>query len=435
MEYVPGRTLKQVITDTAPLSAEDAVRYAGQALDGLAAAHSVGIVHRDIKPQNLIVRDDGTLKVADFGVARSADETVLTEHGSVIGTADYISPEQARGAPAGAASDLYSVGVMLFEMLTGSLPFTGEVPLAIANQHVRTPAPPVRQLNPAVAAPLARVVERALSKQPSRRYGSAAEMQAALTGPPAVEPAPTLIAPTVQIPAPAPTHVLPPPPPTRIMPPAPHRHGRGRRLTMRHGLAALGAVVALAGVAFVLTAGGGDGTPPLVPLPKVIGMRVATAKSALLERGFDVRVGARRHSDQPIGTVTVIRPAGATAARGAMVTLTASSGPRQVVVPSVTGLSQADATAELQRQGFVVHPGMAYDASVPAGSVNGTTPAGASPAVVHSAILLTISAGPAPVAPAPAPPAEPAPPGGPKDKHKYKHGGKHQDSQQNQQRD
>ena len=127
-------------------------------LDGLAAAHAVGIVHRDIKPQNLIVRDDGTLKVADFGVARSADETVLTQLGSVIGTADYISPEQARGEIATPPSDLYSLGVVLFEMLTGTLPFTGELPVAVANQHVSTPAPSLQQANPAVPAALANVV-------------------------------------------------------------------------------------------------------------------------------------------------------------------------------------------------------------------------------------------------------------------------------------
>ena len=119
MEYVAGRTLKQIIADNAPLAPGDAIAYACQVLDGLAAAHAVGIVHRDIKPQNLIVRDDGTLKVADFGVARSADETVLTQLGSVIGTADYISPEQARGEIATPPSDLYSLGVVLFEMLTG----------------------------------------------------------------------------------------------------------------------------------------------------------------------------------------------------------------------------------------------------------------------------------------------------------------------------
>ena len=103
-------------------------------------------MHRDIKPQNLIVRDDGTLKVADFGVARSADETVLTQHGSVIGTAEYLSPEQARGEIATPSSDLYSLGIVLFEMLTGTLPFTGELAVAVANQHVaRSGAVPVRR--------------------------------------------------------------------------------------------------------------------------------------------------------------------------------------------------------------------------------------------------------------------------------------------------
>ena len=177
MEYVPGRTVKQIIAQGAPLSPAVAVKYACQALDGLAAAHATGIVHRDIKSQNLLVREDDTLKVADFGVARSAQETVLTQHGSVIGTADYIAPEQAQGAPAVAASDLYSLGVVLFEMLTGRLPFTGELALAVANQHALTPAPPVREFNPAVPKALARVVDQALNKESRRRCQSAGEMR------------------------------------------------------------------------------------------------------------------------------------------------------------------------------------------------------------------------------------------------------------------
>jgi serine/threonine-protein kinase len=420
MEYVSGRTLKELITAGAPFSAEAAVGYASQVLDGLAAAHSVGIIHRDIKPQNLMVRDDGTLKVADFGVARSADETVLTQHGSVIGTADYISPEQARGVAAGAASDLYSVGVVLFEMLTGRVPFTGEVPLAIANQHVGTPPPSVRELNPAVPLPLARVVERALSKQPSRRYGSAAEMKAALATP-AAEPAPRIVAPTGHVPAAEPTRVMPPPP-TEVMPATTRRApATGRRLTRRHGFAALGAGVALAGAAFVLTAGDGGGPPPLVSLPKVVGTPVASAKSALLEGGFDVRVGAKRHSDRPAGTVAGVRPTAASARRGALITLIPSSGPAQVVVPAVTGFSQAAATAELQRRGLVVEPTTAYS-TAPAGSAIGTTPTAGDAVAPHSAISLTISAGPAPVVPVGPEPAgaKPTPPGHTKDKHKDK---------------
>jgi serine/threonine-protein kinase len=420
MEYVPGRTLKELITLGAPLAADAAVRYATQALDGLAAAHSLGIVHRDVKPQNLIVRDDGTLKVADFGVARSAGETVLTQHGAVIGTADYISPEQARGASAGPASDLYSLGVVLFEMLTGSLPFTGEVPLAIANQHVGTPAPSIREVNPAVPAPLAGVVERALSKEPSGRYGSAAAMKAALTAPPSADDAPTIVAPTAHIPAQAPTRVSPPHP-TEVMSPATHvAPARGRRLTRRHWLAALGAAVALAGALFVLSAGDGDGAPPLVSLPKVVGMPVATARSALLEDGFDVRVGAKRHAGRPAGTVDAVRPAAASAARGALITIIPSSGPRPVVVPAVTGFSQAAATAELERRGLVVHPSTAY-ASSPAGTAVATAPAAGTAADPHSSISLVISAGPEPVAP-----PEPTPPGQAKDKHRDKPGKKHE---------
>ena len=301
-------------------------------------------------------------------------------------------------------------------MLTGTLPFTGEVPLAIASQHVSAPAPAIRQINPAVPASLARAVERALSKEPSRRYGSAAAMKAALTDPPAAAHARTLIAPTSHTPAPAPTCVMPPVP-TAVMSPATQlASARGNRLTRRHGLAAVGALVALAGATFVLTTRGEDGAPPLVGLPKLVGMPITTARSALLEGGFGVRVGAKRHSDQQAGTVAGVRPGGASAARGALITLIPSSGPAQVVVPVVTGFSLAAATAELERLGFVVQSSTAY-ASAPAGTAVGTAPAAGTSVSPRSSISLTISAGPEPVVP-----AKPMPPGKAKDKH---HGKKH----------
>jgi serine/threonine-protein kinase len=210
-----------------------------------------------------------------------------------------------------------------------------------------------------------------------------------------------------------------PPAPTEVMsPPTQLAPVRGGRLTRRHGLAALGVLVALAGAAFVVTAGGGDGAPPLVGLPKVVGMPVTTARSALLESGFDVRVGAKRQSDQPAGTVAGVRPAGASAARGALVTLIPSSGPVQVVVPAVTGFSLAAATAELERLGFVVQSSTAY-ASAPAGTAVGTVPVAGTPVAPHSSISLTISAGPEPIVP-----AKPMPPGKTKDKHPGKKHGK-----------
>ena len=250
-----------------------------------------------------------------------------------------------------------------------------------------------------------------MSKEPSRRYGSAAEMKAALTGALAADPARTLIASTSHTPAPAPTRVMPPPPTEVKSPKTRLTPARGRRLTRRHGLAALGAVAALTGAALVLTAGGGDDAPPLVGLPKVVGMPVATARSTLQAGGFDVRVGTKRHSDRPNGTVAAIRPAGASATRGALITLIPSSGPATLVVPAVTGLSKEAATAELERQGLVVQANTSY-ASAPAGTAVDTTPTAGTAVAPHSSISLTISRGLEPVAP-----AERVPPGQLKDKH------------------
>src|SRR5216117_2869464 len=175
MEYLDGRTLKELILSRGPTPIPVAIDYTRQILAALSFAHRNGIVHRDIKPHNVVVGPDGRLKVTDFGIARSGGTSQMTEAGSIIGTAQYLSPEQARGAPVDQRSDIYSVGIVLYEMLTGSVPFTGDTPLEIAMKHLSaTPMPPSEKREE-VPHELDSIVLRALAKDPADRYRSAEE--------------------------------------------------------------------------------------------------------------------------------------------------------------------------------------------------------------------------------------------------------------------
>src|SRR5437762_7219665 len=179
MEYLDGRSLKELIVSRGSAPIRTAIEYARQLLGAIGFAHRHGIVHRDIKPHNVLVGPEGRLKVTDFGIARSG-ASQMTEVGSIIGTAQYLSPEQARGAPVDQTSDLYSLGVVLFELLTGQVPFTGDTPLEIAMKHLsETPKAP-SELRPEVPHDLDLVVLRALAKDPADRYESAEEMDADL---------------------------------------------------------------------------------------------------------------------------------------------------------------------------------------------------------------------------------------------------------------
>jgi serine/threonine protein kinase/beta-lactam-binding protein with PASTA domain len=173
MEYVQGSDLKSLILRYAPLPIEQAVPIAEAVANGLDTAHRVGLVHRDIKPQNVIVGEHGQVKITDFGIAKSAMSTAMTETGVTFGTADYISPEQARGQPATPRSDIYALGVTLYEMLTGRLPFTGDSSIAVAMQHVTNEPPPPRMYNPRIPVQLEAIVLRALNKEPDARPPSA----------------------------------------------------------------------------------------------------------------------------------------------------------------------------------------------------------------------------------------------------------------------
>src|SRR3954451_24475156 len=179
MEYLEGRSLKEEIVEDGPLPPPKAIDYALQILQALRFAHRNGVVHRDIKPHNIIVGPDGRLKVTDFGIAR-AGASQMTEVGSIIGTAQYLSPEQARGQQVRPPADLYSLGVVLYEMLTGRVPFDGDSAVAIAMKHVSENPRPPSQLNPSIPPALEQVVLPALAKDPALRYQSADEMAADL---------------------------------------------------------------------------------------------------------------------------------------------------------------------------------------------------------------------------------------------------------------
>ncbi len=179
-EHVEGETLKQLIRREGPLEIPEAIAYAIEIARALGAAHERLIVHRDVKPQNVLVSQEGGAKITDFGIARTLSEDGLTAAGRVLGTTDYVSPEQALGEPVTGQSDLYSLGIVLFEMLTGDVPFHGESPVMVAMKHVREDMPDVQHLRPDLSAATAAVLDRATAKDLTFRYADAATMIAAL---------------------------------------------------------------------------------------------------------------------------------------------------------------------------------------------------------------------------------------------------------------
>jgi eukaryotic-like serine/threonine-protein kinase len=179
-EYVAGSTLKDAIRHDGPLEIPQALAYAIEIARALGAAHERHIVHRDVKPHNVLISEEGAAKITDFGIARTLTEEGLTMAGRVLGTTDYVSPEQALGQPVTGQSDLYSLGVVLFEMLTGQVPFHGDSPVAVAMKHVREQIPDVQELRPDLSAATAAVIDRAVCKDLARRYPDAATMAAEL---------------------------------------------------------------------------------------------------------------------------------------------------------------------------------------------------------------------------------------------------------------
>jgi serine/threonine-protein kinase len=375
MEYLPGRTLKDLIREDAPLDQVRAIDYAIQILQAASFAHRRGVIHRDFKPHNVIVGADNRLKVTDFGIAR-AGASEMTETGSIMGTAQYLSPEQAQGQRVGAPSDLYSIGIVLYEMLTGRVPFAGESAVSIALKHVSEEPLPVRQLRPDVHPRLEQAVGRALLKDPAQRYASADEFIAAL-----------------QEAREAITSGEPSSGTSTFVPLAlPEEHDpRGRRWPF----VLLALLLLAAAAAAVLLK---PFSPTQVTVPKVVGKSASRATVALEHDKFKVKTHGVQSSKRP-GTVVSQDPsAGTEVDEKSTVDLGVSSGPGQQLVPDVRNLPLKQALQQLNQAGFKVSQDLQPSLVIQKGLAIKTSPPKDTLADRGSDVRLLVSSGPPKVA-------------------------------------
>jgi len=418
MEYLEGRSLKQLIRQEAPLEPLRAIDIAIQILKAARFAHRRGVIHRDLKPHNVIVDEGDNAKVTDFGIAR-AGASDMTETGSIMGTAQYLSPEQAQGHAVSETSDLYSIGVVLYEMLTGRVPFDADSAVTIALKHVsETPIPP-RQIVPGIPEPLEQAVLWALNKNPADRPADAEEfirvleqirdaiasghpgqitasmaaVSAAAVGAAAAGTVPTTVMPAAA--AVAPYDLAPPVPANGDEPIPPTRPPGDRDRGAWPWIALLLILLLLAGggvAAYLLT------RPVKVTMPTVVGEQLSVAQAQVQNRGLTPNVlyeTSKYPSRQVIGQSPL---GGSRIDQGSTVTLTVSSGPGNVSIPPVVQLSRQQAVRQLKHSGLKVSRVLSESSgTVPKGQATRTDPGSGTSVPVGSSVTLYISSGKPPI--------------------------------------
>jgi len=387
MEYLPGRTLKTVVREQGPMDPASAIEIVIQILLAAKFAHQRGIIHRDLKPHNVILDDEGRVKVTDFGIARAgASDMTLT--GSIMGTAQYLSPEQAQGQTVSETSDIYAVGIVLYELLTGAVPFDGETAVSIALQQVSAQPPPPSLLNPAVSPQLDAVVARALAKDPRERFVDAAEFILALQSARAGVPGPPTGSPTTPL-----AGLVNGAPGTLLLaPPAQEGEREGESWLRRHRWWVLGGVALLAilgaALALALTAASKVEVPALTGLPQ------AQAEARLARAGLRANPSQAASPSVPAGDVVSQNPRpGSAVKKGSRVGIVVSSGPGSVELPNVVGLPSAQALAKLQSLGLRPTT-QSQPSTTKQGVVISTSPTPTTRVPVGSPVTVTVSSGP-----------------------------------------
>jgi eukaryotic-like serine/threonine-protein kinase len=411
MEYLDGRTLKELLVKNGPTPVPIAIDYARQILGALAFAHRNGIVHRDIKPHNIVVGGDGRLKVTDFGIARSGTSQ-MTEAGSIVGTAQYLSPEQARGAPVDPRSDIYSLGVVLYEMLTGQVPFSGDTPVEIAMKHLSQVPEPPSKLRDGIPHDLDAIVMRALAKDPEQRYATAEEMDADLArvargvavaretedamtqvlAGAGISTAQTMI----QRPR---TTVTPPAPPAYRSPGYYDYEEPPRGRSIWPWLIALGLIIA-GGIGgwFLYTKIQDqlDSNKP-VAVPDVLLLQQDLAKLKIEQAGLSAQIVKTTSETVAPGQVSDEEPpSGTKIGKGSTVTLRVSTGKPKVQVPDVVGQSVTDAVASLVGQGLQANIVRLYSDKQP-DTVTAQQPHSGDVVVKGSKVRINVSRGAKPI--------------------------------------